>query len=57
MRTTLILSVHLVMLVQAYLTALRAQEAQAARPTPEGPAGGPQKKSALIEAALLAGPN
>src|SRR5689334_25441599 len=35
--------VTLVMLVQAYLTALRAQEAQAPRPTPEGPAG-PQKK-------------
>jgi SRSO17 transposase len=48
--------VTLVMLVQAYLTALRAQ-AQAARPTPEEPAGGPKKKSALIEATLLAGPN
>jgi SRSO17 transposase len=47
--------VTLVMLVQAYLTALRAQ-AQAPRPTPEEPAG-PQKKSALIEATLLAGPN
>jgi SRSO17 transposase len=46
--------VTLVMLVQAYLTVLRAQEAQAPGPTPEAPAG--QKKSALLGAALLAGP-
>ena len=38
--------VTLVMLVQAYLTVLRAQEAQAPGPSPKAPAGGKKKPSA-----------
>ena len=46
--------VTLVMLVQAYLTVLRAQEAQGSRPTPEGSGG---KKSPPPGGAWRTGPS